>query len=75
MSEYAIANDAGEVVRTAASDMDAVRWFLTEGRRGDHLKATGENLSTLSRELMPDVEFRFNGNGCVIGADGEFIDL
>lgn len=58
-----IVNVAGEVVATAGSDTEAVRWWLENGRTGDRLADTGELVSSVA-ELL-EIGFRFDGDGCV----------
>jgi hypothetical protein len=64
-----VANEAGEVVERARSDMEAARWFLRSGRRGDYLAETGELMSSVVEVLWPHVTVRFDRNGCVVPQD------
>jgi hypothetical protein len=46
-----VTNDAGEQVFECSSDAEAVRWWLENGRRGDTLTDTGEDMASVADQL------------------------
>lgn len=73
MTDHAIANEGGEVVYVGSNDLDAVRWFLRHGRRGDHFRATGEMLSEVANNLYPDIYFRYDESGQVVDVNPDAV--
>jgi hypothetical protein len=73
--DHDVANDAGEIVHHAASDAEAVSYFLRNGRRGDYLASTGESMSALAEDIFPDIDFKYDDAGCVVGLDGNYLEV
>ena len=66
MANSNIINKAGEVVAQGKSDMDAVCWYLDNGRMGDRLAETNELMSDVAADLLPDVSVSYNEGGEVV---------
>jgi hypothetical protein len=66
-----IRNAAGEVMDTVDSDAQAARWFLEQGRRGDYLEETGEDLADVVDQVFPNARYGYAQGAVVHGTTGE----